>query len=536
MMRRAIAVGSVLLVVQGIAGAAPTPPKLTSMEPTSGPAGTPIRLEGEGLKRVERVVFAVGETITTARFRVLPDGALDVVAPEYYRQGAAATVAVFTKDAVTVAMPSGGRVVERVVPGGGGREPGLSFYHVLQGGTVRQLSSPGVIEKGGAVGRASGIGMVFVKAGGLLERFDDNSGVVFHEPGALFGPAITNRHPQSATGPLIEVGEVTVSDGVGPFVYQAADRPPEPGEAPRPQPAGLGGPDAEALAPPEIKSVTPWEGIMGQVITLKGRGFATARDVYFHDRILSVRAVGFHVVSDQELRVQVPDQRCSMGGQFIIVVTNGGATVTIPRDNIVRGAEPLDGPGRRRLFFVDWPVRWAGVGEVVNDRNVPMIYIDDGGIVQDCASQVIFVKRGGKLDVATAAPALLIYERGALIPKRLTQGAQHGREVKAIKPSFLDTSFRVDYGQLLTRFRSPQPASEPRRGPAAPKPGADANENKKPIDPAMRAASRLAAAHNLEKSGKLNAAMEYYRDIVKTYPNTTEAKTAAERIRVLEAK
>lgn len=50
---------------------------------------------------------------------------------------------------------------------------------------------------------------------------------------------------------------------------------------------------------------------------------------------------------------------------------------------------------------------------------------------------------------------------------------------------------------------------------------------------AARAASLLKSAQNLEKSGKTSAALSYYKDIVKKYPDTPQAKTAAARIKAL---
>jgi hypothetical protein len=48
-----------------------------------------------------------------------------------------------------------------------------------------------------------------------------------------------------------------------------------------------------------------------------------------------------------------------------------------------------------------------------------------------------------------------------------------------------------------------------------------------------RAASLLQIAQNLEKNGRAAPALAYYRRIVKDYPNTPAAKTAAERVKAL---
>jgi YHS domain-containing protein len=93
--------------------------------------------------------------------------------------------------------------------------------------------------------------------------------------------------------------------------------------------------------------------------------------------------------------------------------------------------------------------------------------------------------------------------------------------------------------------RAPDAAS--RRGTlAGPPPGSDARnktggrspkkDGEKPAAPlsAARAASLLRIGQNLEKSAKTDAALGYYRRIVKDYPGTPAAKTAAQRIQALE--
>jgi hypothetical protein len=55
----------------------------------------------------------------------------------------------------------------------------------------------------------------------------------------------------------------------------------------------------------------------------------------------------------------------------------------------------------------------------------------------------------------------------------------------------------------------------------------------KPIDRSVRAATTLRSAQNLEKAKKIPGALGLYRQIVKDYPETPEAKVAAERIKTL---
>jgi hypothetical protein len=66
-----------------------------------------------------------------------------------------------------------------------------------------------------------------------------------------------------------------------------------------------------------------------------------------------------------------------------------------------------------------------------------------------------------------------------------------------------------------------------------------AKPKSRPITPdplAARGATLLRLGQNLEKSGKSEAALKQYRQILKEYPNTPASRTAAARIKVLEAR
>ena len=92
--------------------------------------------------------------------------------------------------------------------------------------------------------------------------------------------------------------------------------------------------------------------------------------------------------------------------------------------------------------------------------------------------------------------------------------------------------------ELVTRLKTAADAPKGKRSAArkkAQKPKA-ADATVKPVDRAARAASQLRAAQNLEKAGKSAGALEFYRKIVKDYPGTPQAKTAAARIEALGGK
>ena len=62
------------------------------------------------------------------------------------------------------------------------------------------------------------------------------------------------------------------------------------------------------------------------------------------------------------------------------------------------------------------------------------------------------------------------------------------------------------------------------------------SEAPKVTDGSAKASSLLKLGQNLEKSGKASSALGYYRQVVKTYPDTPSAKTAAARIKAIEDK
>lgn len=74
--------------------------------------------------------------------------------------------------------------------------------------------------------------------------------------------------------------------------------------------------------------------------------------------------------------------------------------------------------------------------------------------------------------------------------------------------------------------RPPAGAKKAPRSPAGP-------TAKAAPDPSSRAASMLRLGQGLEKSGKAAGALEFYRKVVREFPDTAQAKTAAARIEAL---
>ncbi len=68
------------------------------------------------------------------------------------------------------------------------------------------------------------------------------------------------------------------------------------------------------------------------------------------------------------------------------------------------------------------------------------------------------------------------------------------------------------------------------------KPSADSKTAKGKDDPATKAARELQLGQNFEKANKAKLALDHYKTVLKDYPDTEAAKTAAARIKALEGK
>ena len=400
-------------------------PEIFSIEPDSGPAGTPIQLKGKGLGTTGRVVFAVGRTISRARFKVVSDQEIDLLAPECYRPGAAATIAVFTEQGAAVAMPATVQTVRSPVQGTNVAEIGESFFHVLEGGVLSTAGGVAVIEQGGVVVQSTDPPMQFVKSGGTLLEFHNATGVVFYESAAKLGPGVVKpNRPAPVT--LVRVPEITACPGIGPFRFVAAAAP-DLASAP--------------AVPPVIRGLSSRAAPAGAVVTLTGSGFARAIEVSFLGPTGAPHAAGFRVVSDHELRVEVPDGGARTASQLLAVLTNQGLAVTVPRNRTIR-------PTALALFRRSAPqvhaaLLWIGSGEMVGSVANQSIFISPGGLVtQTEANRVYFIQHDGRLGDSGQNPSSIFFEPGAILPDRLKR-APVGQPVPVIVPSPVDEPFII---------------------------------------------------------------------------------------------
>jgi hypothetical protein len=428
-------------------------PEIFALTPESGPAGCTIAIKGKRLNTTQQVLFAVGRTVKTASFRIVSDAELQVIAPEVYRPGAAATVAVLSPNGLTVAMPAAVEVVQtRTRPAGirGRLEPGSSFYHVLRGGWVQVAEGVALIENGGVVAGSVDPAMHLVKRGGALMDFNNPNALVFYEPGAFFGRALLSpaqpppNFYDGVAGPMfaahgrpqpdayISVPQIVASPGVGPFVYE------RPAAVPATAPAG----------PPSIGSIVPAAAWAGDVITLSGRGLARTTEVLFMDPFGLVglqRKAGFRIISDQVLKVEIPEPEV-MYDQVLVVSTTEGLTVTVPRQWTIRPA--MGRPSPRRWPSGQAAMNWVAAGDLVQPRlwlDSPLTYVEPGGTVT-ATPGTYFIKQGATM-VARGAPIVVgpqhvYFEPGANIPESFKR-APVGQEARAIVASFVDQPFTI---------------------------------------------------------------------------------------------
>jgi hypothetical protein len=97
-------------------------------------------------------------------------------------------------------------------------------------------------------------------------------------------------------------------------------------------------------------------------------------------------------------------------------------------------------------------------------------------------------------------------------------------------------SFKWSEGEFLLNgmAMTPLPGEPEKEHPATPTP--DSKLPTKSQDPAARATMLLKLADNLENSGNVDGALEYYREIKKEHPGSAQAKTAGERIKAITGK
>jgi hypothetical protein len=196
------------------------------------------------------------------------------------------------------------------------------------------------------------------------------------------------------------------------------------------------------------------------VITLQGKGFARTTEVLLMDDQGKTRPAGFRVVSDQQLKFEVPDLETITGPQLLAVVTTEGLTVTIPRDRIIRPGPLI--PVSTRAGILREGILWIGPGDVAPMSGPRVVVIARGGRVDQVGhGTTYFIHRGGRLGdersrLGPGGPrgggrAQAVYhEPGAIVLEPFKQGTK-AHEVPAIVPSVFNQPFVILPGPLFRR-------------------------------------------------------------------------------------
>ena len=135
-----------------------------------------------------------------------------------------------------------------------------------------------------------------------------------------------------------------------------------------------------------------------------------------------------------------------------------------------------------------------------------------------------------------AKKASLLNQSGAGDKKPVKAAASRGKDDGSFDGLVEDTPKSKAMPKESTRSRTKSAASKAK----ADAPASD-DEPAPPAQPAARADSAKAVSllrlgQSLEKASKTAAALKYYQQVVKDYPDTTQAKDAAARVKVLGGK
>ncbi len=345
-------------------------------------------------------------------------------------------IVVQTPDGVTVSFPPTFMLETAPMANADTYSARPGYFVVRNNHTRRGQAGTVLVEPGGTLnatgsdGRIKVIGPYFVRRRGTAD-VDPRQVVVYAEPGAILS-ATTERRSQVFTVPRI-----TVSDA-GLFVYAASPSAPNRNVT---------------SEQPQIADIQPHEVCPGNIITVRGTGLLRTTRVDFVDAYGRLRRPqpGFRVMSDTELRVEVPDDRTSLnnlvgGGTasmvptHVIVATPTSATVTAISEEM-ESIEQATGKTLRNR------IAWVKPGGIFSG-NAVMIVVEPGGVVlQSARASLMLVRSGGRSDAKPATHGLVFAESQALLhlPDKevYTGGEWIETRVREVSVSFVDFQFCI---------------------------------------------------------------------------------------------
>lgn len=413
-------------------------PEIFSLEPDAAPGGAEIVITGKGLRNTRQVLFVFDPprqnyhwpylVVRAAKYLVVSDRALKVATPERLTAGESATVVVITKEGATVGAPPSIAVVRDSQNRQFGKTP---FYRVQDGGTLTAAQGHVIVESGGIVVKSSAPVLHFVKAGGTL--LGVRSGIVYHEPGAVFGEKVKAGELLK----IVEVPRINLSVGVEPFIFESAPGPP-----------------GAAASAPLITSISPDEAAPGSIVHIQGEGFTGALKVIFYQGGSQVKA-GFRVLSDREMKVQVPDGP-PFGKVLVAVVNPKGVTLTTPTDDAEAFGDAASlpmappqrprrpGERRRQRYSAgrnERPLLVVGTGLLEQTPSDRVCYLLPGSVAVKGGS-ICFVKQGARV-ADLSQTTTVFYEPGAAISADARR-ADAFQLVSLIRPSPLQQAFVIN--------------------------------------------------------------------------------------------
>jgi len=163
-------------------------------------------------------------------------------------------------------------------------------------------------------------------------------------------------------------------------------------------------------SPVAITAIEPSHAAPGAKIKLVGRGLRATKKVLFVVGGFQCKEARFHVLSDDELQVEVPEYLTADLQAAILVETPGGVTVTLPRDQLI----PVSAPAKT---FQDRFVQVEASGTADYGGSCVTL-IDRDGIVS-AGRRLTLVAKGGRVDGASAtrdrSANLIFAEPGATV-------------------------------------------------------------------------------------------------------------------------
>lgn len=116
---------------------------------------------------------------------------------------------------------------------------------------------------------------------------------------------------------------------------------------------------------------------------------------------------------------------------------------------------------------------------------------------------------------------------------RILDGSLKGKKVWTLASKVVRLISKESLAANRGDFQSEAPPEKANASAAEPKLPASSQTKGKAVERAIRAATMLRSAENLEKLGKKSGAITFYRLIVKDYPDSPQSKIAADRIKSL---